>query len=86
LKQNVGAIIKTRPYENYTPIAELKPALKYPAPMETEFLREFVTGAMKFWEPRCIVYNAALETIVIGYFVAAYPDSKSTVQLADPSR
>lgn len=49
--------------------------------METEFLRESVTDAIKFWEPRRLVYNAALAIIVVGYFLAGYPDSKSTLRI-----
>lgn len=49
--------------------------------MDAQSLRDSVTDAMKFWEPRRVVYNAALATIVIGYFAAGYPHSKSTLTI-----
>ncbi len=58
-----------------------KHALEYSLTMEVEFLRESVTDAMKFWEPRRLVYNAALAIIVMGYFAADYPHSKSTLRI-----
>jgi hypothetical protein len=33
-------------------------------------LREFFTDAIRFWEPRRILYNGALTVIVVAYFVA----------------
>ncbi|HWB59830.1 MAG TPA: hypothetical protein VG733_10065 [Chthoniobacteraceae bacterium] len=33
-------------------------------------LREIVTDALRYWEPRRIVYNAVLTAIVIGWFIA----------------
>lgn len=59
----------------------MKYALEYPLTMDAESLRESVTDAMKFWEPRRVVYNAALAIIVIGYFAADYPHSKSTLTI-----
>jgi len=45
--------------------------------MERADLREYVTDAIKFWEPWRILYNLALAAIVIVYFAIAYPQSKS---------
>ena len=44
-------------------------------------LREMATDAMRYWEPRRGVYNAALALIVAGYFLAAWPSSRTTVTL-----
>jgi hypothetical protein len=49
--------------------------------MERSELREYVTDAIKFWEPWRIVYNLALAAVVITYFALAYPVSKSAITL-----
>lgn len=49
--------------------------------MNGEMLRESVTDAMKFWEPLRVVYNGALTVIVVVYFLADYPHSKSLLTL-----
>ena len=41
--------------------------------------REMVTEAIRYWEPRRLVYNGALALVVIGYFCAGLPESKATV-------
>jgi hypothetical protein len=45
--------------------------------MERADLREYVTDAIKFWEPWRILYNLALAAIVITYCAIGYPQSKS---------
>jgi hypothetical protein len=47
--------------------------------MEKGELREYLTDAIKFWEPWRLVYNLALAVVVIIYFAIAYPQSKSTL-------
>lgn len=47
--------------------------------MERADLREYVTDAIKFWEPWRILYNLALAAIVITYFAIGYPQSKFTL-------
>jgi hypothetical protein len=42
-------------------------------------LREMITEAIRFWEPRRIVYNVALAAIVCGYFVAHLPNSRGAL-------
>ena len=49
--------------------------------METAALRESVTSAIRFWEPRRLVYNLVLAAVVITYFIAGYPASKSVLNL-----
>jgi hypothetical protein len=44
--------------------------------MDTPTFRESVSDAIRFWEPRRLVYNAVLSVIVLFYFVRAYPASK----------
>jgi hypothetical protein len=39
-------------------------------------LRESATDAIRFWEPRRLIYNAALAAIVLLSFVASYPASR----------
>lgn len=40
-----------------------------------------VADALRYWEPRRIVYNALLAVIVLGYFLAGWPASKSFLTL-----
>lgn len=45
--------------------------------MSAQSFRGSVTDALKFWEPLRLVYNGILAAIVIGYFLAEYPASRS---------
>jgi hypothetical protein len=47
--------------------------------MEKGELREYLTDAIKFWEPWRLLYNLTLAAVVIIYFAIAYPQSKSTL-------
>lgn len=49
--------------------------------MESGTIRDFATSAMRYWEPRRIVYNLILALIVIGYFVAGLPSSKHVLSV-----
>jgi hypothetical protein len=49
--------------------------------MDTPTFRESVSDAMRFWEPRRLVYNALLGVIVLFYFFRAYPASKAILTL-----
>jgi len=42
-------------------------------------MRESFTDAIRFWEPRRLIYNLALGLVVIVYFVVGYPASKATL-------
>ena len=44
-------------------------------------LREMVTDALRYWEPRRIIYNAVLALIVIGYFCHSLPESRTALSL-----
>lgn len=44
-------------------------------------LREMITDAIRYWEPRRLIYNAVLAIIIISYFLAGLPDSRSTLTL-----
>lgn len=47
--------------------------------MDRDDLRAYATDAIKFWEPRRILYNLALAAIVIAYFAIGYPASKAAL-------
>jgi len=47
--------------------------------MERTDLREYLTDAIRFWEPWRILYNLTLAAVVIIYFAIGYPQSKSTL-------
>ena len=49
--------------------------------METTNFRDYLTDAIKFWEPWRLLYNLALAAIVIIYFVIGYPASKQLVTM-----
>ncbi len=44
-------------------------------------LRDYFTDAIKFWEPRRVIYNLALALIVIIYFAVGYPSSKAVLSI-----
>ena len=46
-------------------------------------LREAITDALRYWEPRRLLYNAALAAIVIVYFCLARPTSHPIPLTAD---
>lgn len=49
--------------------------------MDGQTLRDYVTDAMKYWEPRRIVYNLVLTGIVAAYFLLQWPASRSAIEL-----
>jgi hypothetical protein len=49
--------------------------------MESSSLREYFTDAIRFWEPRRVIYNLVLAAIVITYFGLGYPGSKSVISI-----
>ena len=42
-------------------------------------LRDAVTDALRYWEPRRLVFNAVLAVIVLGYFVVNWPHSRTAL-------
>jgi hypothetical protein len=49
--------------------------------METANIREWATDAIRYWEPRRILFNLILSAIVIAYFVVDLPASKASMNL-----
>jgi hypothetical protein len=49
--------------------------------VNSQTLRESVTGAIRYWEPRRLIYNAVLAAIVLIYFGIYYPASKSFLSI-----
>ena len=49
--------------------------------MGAQTLREAVTSAIRYWEPRRFIYNCVLAVVVLACFWLNYPVSKSTVSL-----
>jgi hypothetical protein len=49
--------------------------------MDMQTLRESLTDAIRYWEPRRLVYNFALAVVVFACFWFAYPKSKSDLSL-----
>jgi hypothetical protein len=44
-------------------------------------IRDMATDALRYWESHRLVYNAVLAIVVIGYFFAGWPESKSAMTL-----
>ena len=44
---------------------------------------EYVADALKYWEPRRVIYNLVLALVVVGHVIAGWPDvgSKLSVNL-----
>ena len=49
--------------------------------MDYSTLRDSVTTAIRYWEPRRLIYNLVLAAIVLTYFGLNYPASRSVVSL-----
>jgi len=49
--------------------------------MDGSAVRDYFTDAIKFWEPRRIIYNLVLAAIVILYFATGYPSSKAMLSV-----
>ena len=48
--------------------------------METVQWREYLSNAIRYWEPRRILYNLLLAAIVVIHFVRELPFSKTVLQ------
>ena len=48
--------------------------------MESQSIREAITDAIGYWEPRRILYNIALAGVVLIHFFANYPASRDKLQ------
>lgn len=44
-------------------------------------LREAATDAIRYWEPRRLLFNGVLAAIVVWYFVAGWPESRAAMSL-----
>jgi hypothetical protein len=49
--------------------------------MNTLTFRESLAGAIRYWEPRRLIYNGVLAAIVLIYFGINYPATKSLVSI-----
>lgn len=49
--------------------------------METVQWRDYLSNAIRYWEPRRIFYNVLLAAIVVIHFVKELPFSKTVVQV-----
>jgi uncharacterized membrane protein YkvI len=47
--------------------------------VDTAILREWVTDAIRYWEPRRILYNLVLTGVVVTCFVLELPHSQTAV-------
>ena len=49
--------------------------------MDAQTIKESVTAAIRYWEPRRLIYNMVLAGVVLMYFGMSYPGSKSTISV-----
>ena len=49
--------------------------------MDTLSFKECATNAIRYWEPRRLVYNLSLAVIVLTYFGLNYPGSKAAMSV-----
>jgi len=49
--------------------------------MGSATVREYLTDAIRYWEPRRILFNLALAALFLFYFVRAFPLSKTVFSL-----
>ncbi len=49
--------------------------------MDAQSLREAVTSAIRYWEPRRFIYNLVLAVVVLACFGLNFPASKSTISV-----
>jgi hypothetical protein len=49
--------------------------------MDGKSFRDSATDAIRYWEPRRLLYNGVLSAVILIYFVLAYPASRSTVSV-----
>jgi hypothetical protein len=49
--------------------------------METAIIREWATDAIRYWEPRRILYNLVLTAIVLSCFVVELPHSRAVISV-----
>jgi len=47
--------------------------------METSSIRDYFTEAIRYWEPRRVIYNVVLAVIVAFYFIVGLPASKQVL-------
>ena len=47
--------------------------------MEAPRIREMATDALRYWEPRRLLYNLLLAAIVVAYLIAGWPESAKTI-------
>ena len=47
----------------------------------SERLRESVSDAIRYWEPRRLVYTGVLASIVLAYFAVSWPERRTAVSL-----
>ena len=54
-----------------------------PAESASPTIREVTTAALRYWEPRRIIYNGVLAAIMVGYFLAGHCSFKSIFRVDD---
>ena len=47
--------------------------------METTLWRDYLSAAIRYWEPRRIAYNLALAIVVILHIVSGWPSSRESL-------
>jgi hypothetical protein len=49
--------------------------------METDLWRDYLSAAIRYWEPRRMLYNFVLATVVLAHIISGWPISREALHL-----
>ena len=49
--------------------------------METDLWRDYLSAAIRYWEPRRLLYNFVLATVVLAHIISGWPISREALHL-----
>ena len=55
--------------------------MTFPSDAASPTIRDMATDALRYWEPRRLIYNVVLAAIVLWHFFLAWPASKTVITL-----
>ena len=51
--------------------------------METALWRDYLSAAIRYWEPRRLLYNFVLAVVVAAHIVRGWPSSREALHFTD---
>jgi hypothetical protein len=61
--------------------SQTDPSHSYPTPSGGTRLGGYIANALRYWERQRLIYNAILALVVVGHFVAAWPQSRQQLSI-----